>query len=246
MTWWDGPITALDVETTGVDPTEARIVTACVVIVNDGPTRSRAWLADPGIVIPDEATAIHGVTTERAQAEGQPMAEVLAEVLAALAETLGGPLVVFNARYDVTVLDRELRRHDRAVGVPFWRYVVDPFVIDKHLCRFRRGSRKLDAVCEYYGAKLDGAHDAAHDALAAARLAWCIGSRGEVVRRVRDEQDGRELAMLKYEWDDVRGDLARLHEAQIGWAREQAESLSEYFASKGEPQHVETAWPVIP
>jgi DNA polymerase-3 subunit epsilon len=42
--------------------------------------------------------------------------------------------------------------------------VVDPLVIDKWLDRYRKGSRKLEAICAHYGAVLDEAHDADFDA----------------------------------------------------------------------------------
>ena len=42
------------------------------------------WLADPGVEIPLQASAVHGITTERARAEGRPAAEVVAEIVAAL------------------------------------------------------------------------------------------------------------------------------------------------------------------
>ena len=38
------------------------------------------WLVNPGIDIPAEASAIHGITTERAQAEGMDPAEAAEEI----------------------------------------------------------------------------------------------------------------------------------------------------------------------
>ena len=104
-------------------------------------------------------------------------------------------------------------------------------------------------LCAHYGVALDGAHDAAFDALAAARLAYRIGQRGEIVRRVRNAADGRELARLKAEWERVRGDLDALHAAQVRWARDQAEGLRDYFLANGkraEAASVSTAWPLVP
>lgn len=247
MTWWDGRMAAFDVESTGVDVETDRIVTAAVVLVGGGiAPEPMSLLIDPGVEIPEQATAIHGITTERARADGLPARDALTGLRAVLEVVVdaGHPLVAMNARFDLTLLDRELRRHGLE-PLPFVR-VIDPFVIDKHLDRFRRGSRKLDALCAHYGARLDDAHEAGADALAAARLAWCIGKRGEVVRRVRGADEGRELARLRREWEAVRGNLALLHSAQVLWAREQAEGLAAYFAAKGEPQDVATDWPLVP
>lgn len=60
--WADDTIIAFDLETTGKNPEEARIVTATVLELNapTGPMRPMEWIADPGIPIPEEATEIHG------------------------------------------------------------------------------------------------------------------------------------------------------------------------------------------
>lgn len=249
--WWQGRMAALDVETSGVDVETDRIVVAAVVLVGGGIVPEHlALLSDvDGIEIPEAAAEIHGVTTERARADGRPARDVLAAIVCALAPAAraGYPLVAMNASFDLTILDRELRRHGLDPLPPM--RVVDPFVIDKHLDRFRRGSRKLDALCEHYGATLDEAHDAVSDAFAAARLAWCLGARGGVVRRVRGRRDAIELAALKREWEAVRGDLDLLHGAQKEWAHEQASSLRDYFVREGkhaEAASVSTAWPILP
>lgn len=247
--WWDGPLVGFDLETTSANPEEARIVTAAVAVCSRDGIDARTWLADPGVPIPEEAAKVHGITTERAQAEGRPAAEVVREVAELLAACATAPLVIFNARYDLTVLDREARRHGIGPLPLLFGHVIDPYVIDKWLDRFRKGSRKLDALCEHYRAALDGAHDAASDAIAAARLAWCIGARGQVVRNVWNADMGRERAALRREWESVRGDLVNLHDAQRRWAAEQAMGLAQHFRKQGkteEADDVRIDWPLIP
>jgi DNA polymerase III epsilon subunit-like protein len=221
----------LDFETTGVDPETARIVTACVVQVGGGlPTDAAEWLADPGVEIPAEATAVHGVSTERARAEGAPAAEVVESLVAALAQVVaaGVPIVAMNARYDLTVLDREARRYGvtpltDVVGDQL--RVLDPLVIDKAVDKYRRGKRTLTALCQHYEVPLDGAHDATQDAVAACR----------VMRR-----QARVYPAL------AEMDLAALHAAQVEWAAQQAASLQEYFRRKDPAAVVEPAWPLVP
>lgn len=250
---------AFDLETTATDPEEARIVSAAIAYCGGGePTHTETWLADPGVEIPEEAAEVHGITTERARAEGRPAAEVIAEVIEALAVACSRrlPIVIFNARYDLTVLDREARRHGIVplTERPIDLRVICPLTIDKWLDRYRKGSRKLEAICEAYGAVLDGAHDASFDAIAAARAAWVLGAKGQVVRKVWNAQMGREKAALVREWEHVRGDLDRLHEAQRRWAYEQAVGLADYFREQiakgeeaaGDPDEVRTEWPLVP
>ena len=223
--WADGPLCAFDTETTGVDVDTARVVTACVAVVNDGPVRAATWLADPGVDIPAEATAIHGITTAHARQHGRPAAEVVAEVEAALATAwaTGLPVVGFNICYDLTVLDRELRRHHGrplTVAGP----VVDPLVIDRHYDQYRRGPRKLDAMCAHYGVTQDGPHTAEGDAVAAARLAW------------KQARTYPELAAMS---------LEELAAAQAGWHRTWATEFRRYLIGQGRTDDLpDGAWPL--
>lgn len=232
MSWHTGRLAAFDTETTGVFPQSDRIVTAAVSVVGGGQDPvSHAWLLDPGVEIPVAATAVHGITTARARAEGQTPATAIDEIVTVLAEQLGHgiPLIAFNARFDLTCLDREARRHgvrplvDR-VG-PEGMIVVDPFVLDKQFDRFRKGKRTLTAVCAHYSVPLKDAHAANADALAAARVAWRLG---QAFPELRD------------------ADLRTLHGQQIGWAAEQAASLEKYFLSQGRSEHIEREWPIVP
>lgn len=251
--WWESRLVGLDTESTGVDIETDRIVSAAVVACGGGlVTESLTLLADPGVEIPAEASAVHGITNERARAEGLPAADVIAAVLIALESYLvdGRALCVMNSKFDLSLLDREARRYGL---VPLQErvelLVVDAMVLDRHVDRYRRGSRKLDALCAHYGAGLDDAHEAGSDALAACRLAYRIGQRGEIVRRVRNADDGREKAVLVKEWSRVRGDLPALHAAQVEWSRVQGEGLAAHFRREGKLQEadsVSTSWPLVP
>lgn len=226
-------LAAFDIETTGVDPQSDRIVTAAVSLVGDArPSESHNWLVDPGVEIPAGATAVHGITTDQARADGQDPAEAVDEITAVLADQLlrGVPVIAFNARFDLTCLDREARRHGvvplvERVGGPNGLLVVDPFVLDKQYDRYRRGKRTLGAVCEHYRVRLDAAHTANADAIAAARVAWRLGQAIEELRVT---------------------ELAVLHAQQIAWAAEQAASLEQYFREQGKDERVERDWPIVP
>ncbi|MFI8828566.1 3'-5' exonuclease [Streptomyces sp. NPDC053431] len=232
MAWHGEPLVGFDLETTGTDPLEARIVTASIVGVHGGRVvRQRDWLADPGIRIPAQASAIHGISTERAAAEGRPVREVADEI----AETLTGywaqgvPVVAYNASFDLTLLTAELRRHglpslEERLGGRGMGPVVDPYTIDRAVDRYRRGKRTLEAVCAEYGVELTAAHQAAADALAAVRVAIAIAERHASVAAL---------------------DPAALHERQIGWYREWAEDFQSFLRRKGDADAVvDPTWPV--
>ncbi|MFF8569470.1 exonuclease domain-containing protein [Streptomyces albidoflavus] len=232
MGWHRELLIGFDLETTGTDPREARIVTAAVIEVADGERRGhRTWLADPGIPIPAGATAVHGITDARAAAEGSPpdrVADAVAEALTGYWRA-GVPVVAYNAPFDLTLLAAELRRHrlpslaERLGGAPV-APVIDPLTVDRAVDRYRKGSRRLSAVCAEYGVALEEAHDAAADALAAARLARAIALRHPKVAALGP---------------------AALHERQITWAAERAADFQAYLRRKGEQGAVvDGGWPL--
>lgn len=231
MSWHTGRMCAFDTETTSPTPEVARIVTGCVALVGGGePSQIFNWMADPGVPIPEEAAKIHGISTERAQAEGAPAAEVVEQITAALAQAVaqGIPVVAMNARYDFTVLDREARRRGVTPLVDIVSdglRVIDPYILDKQADPYRKGKRTLTHLCEHYQVPLDGAHDAAADAMGAARVAW---RQGTLHARLRDMS------------------IDDLHAAQIEWAAEQAASLQEYKRRTTPNTRIEGAWPLIP
>ena len=84
MTFDASHMLAFDLETTSANPKEARIVTSALVRIDGRDVQKVEHLADPGIEIPQEATSVHGITTEKARAEGRPHDEVLDESVAAI------------------------------------------------------------------------------------------------------------------------------------------------------------------
>lgn len=229
--WHERILVSFDLETTGVNVETARIVTAAAVTIDPlaGSVDTREWLADPGIGIPAEATAVHGISTEMARADGRPAVEVVWEIAHAINTGYrnGATLIVYNAPYDLTLLTREMARHDvwpdgetTIIGP-----VVDPLCLDKHYDRYRKGSRKLVDVARHYGIVLSelDAHGAAADALAAARVAWKLARKYP------------QLGAMSHE---------ELHTNQVAWFREQQLGLAEHFARQGKHEPVNTEWPV--
>ncbi|MFL0578560.1 exonuclease domain-containing protein [Dietzia sp. 179-F 9C3 NHS] len=163
-----GRLFAFDLETTGPDPRTAHVVTSALIAIDGSHVVTRDWLADPGVEIPEGATAVHGITTAHAREHGRPHEQVVAETVEGIRAGWreGRILVVFNAAFDLTIL----RRWDPSFEV--LGPVVDPFVVDRAVDPYRKGKRTLEALCTHHGVRLEGAHEAAADAIAAARLAW--------------------------------------------------------------------------
>ncbi|MEU3223493.1 3'-5' exonuclease [Streptomyces sp. NPDC006976] len=232
--WFDGPLAAFDTETTGVDVEEDRIVSAALAVQDGagGPVRVTRWLVNPGVPVPPGATEIHGLTDGHLQRNGRWPAPAVDEMARALAEqsAAGRPLVVMNAPFDLTLLDRELKRHRASsLGTHLENTplcVLDPRVLDKQMDRYRKGRRTLTDLCELYGVELDGAHDAAADAVAALELVRAVGRRF-----------APRLERLT---------PAELHTLQAVWHAAQARGLQAWFIRSGTPETVDPAWPLRP
>lgn len=260
MSWHTNPMYALDTETTGVDIETDRVVSAAVIQVSRNGAKPKTWLADPGIEIPGGATAVHGITTDHARAHGAPAKDVIEDVLYHLGEavTAGVPVVGHNVVYDLSIIDREARRHlgcGLAGALPMDRLrVIDTSVLDKHVLPRRRrpsptqGPRQLITVAGVYSLGWDeaAAHGSEYDALMAARVAYRIG---QLVAMPRGQRPRFELGQYQ-QFDQLAGlDVDGLHDRQITWAREQAEGLRAYFLGRGEhdaARSVRTEWPLIP
>jgi DNA polymerase-3 subunit epsilon len=232
VSWHLGRLAGFDTETTGVDVEQDRIVTACIVEVGGKtPPLTANWLINPGVDIPEQASAVHGITTEKAKTEGQDAAEGIAELVAGLTQVVlaGTPLVIMNAPFDLTILDREARRYgvqplSAVIGDEL--RVVDPRVIDKRLDKYRPGKRTLTDLCRHYGVKLDGAHSADADAIATCRVAWRLGN---VFPRLAEMS------------------LPELHKTQAEWHAAWAADFQAHLRGKGETDAViDGSWPLRP
>jgi DNA polymerase-3 subunit epsilon len=259
MSWHKARLLAFDTETTGIDIETVRIVSAAAILVGGGAGReARNWLTDvDGVEIPEGATAVHGITTDHARAHGIPAKGAVEDIVTVLADcvTAGTAIVGHNVVYDISLLDREARRHlglglADAFDIGHMR-VVDTRILDQHVLPRRRrvsekqGARQLITLAQVYSLDWDeeAAHGSEYDALMAARIAYRIGSLVEMPRASRPEF---ELGRFQ-QFDQLAGmDIDALHTAQIGWARGQAEGLEQFFRQKDKNTVVERAWPLIP
>jgi DNA polymerase-3 subunit epsilon len=224
---WAKSLAVFDLETTGLDLVEARIVTACAVAIDEQGQVTGAnieWLADPGIEIPEAASNVHGVTTEIARARGRNSKEVVSEIL----ETLRGffragiPVVAYNAPYDFTILHYEaLRNGLEPLSDP--KPIIDPLVLDKFVDQYRSGKRTLQVAASVYGVELSDAHNATADAIAAGKVAQAIAQKHSA---------------------KLPADVFDLHDAQKVWSVQQDDSY-EIFRRKSSPDFtVVRGWPV--
>lgn len=119
-----------------------------------------------GFAIPAAATAIHGITTERAAADGVPVQDVLAALQADIAEHNVRTVVAHHANFDVNIVRSEAAR---AGNDALFRKLAQPM---KRFCTSKtNGYRKLAVLYEdLFGAPMTGCHDARADAEACCRI----------------------------------------------------------------------------
>lgn len=224
--WQTGLLGSYDCETTGTDPFHARLVSAAFVTSAGA---RHEFLVDPGVPIPEAATAVHGITNEHAREHGQAPQAALEQIAALLAGHLaaGAPLIVFNAPFDLTLLEAELERNGLTAlreRVPFLGPVVDPLVMDRKLDRYRKGSRTLESQCAHYGVQITNAHDACADAIAALEVARALADRYPEV---------------------AEATLPDLHARQAEWKEATDQDFAAYRAGRGEAFTPQPGWPVL-
>lgn len=226
-----------DTETSGVNVARDRILTcySAEYLPDMRVVQEHSWTIDPGIEVPEGAAAVHGMSTQWIRANGRKdpqnaVGEIFNDLMDAIGR--GVPIVAFNLRFDLTLLHYELLRHGWMNGVmPLLERGVfyDALVHDKGRDKFRKGGRKLQALCEHYGIEFDeaAAHDASYDVLKAAELSWKLLAKE------------RKLG------------VAELMPLLIEWKQEQDESLEAYFTRTGKKNEdgsaikIDRGWPLI-
>lgn len=150
------PIVFFDLETTGVNITQDRIVEISLIkVMPDGSTESKTRRINPEIPIPAQATAVHHITDE--DVKDEPTFRQIAKSLARLFE--GCDIAGFNSnRFDIPMLDEEFHR----AGIDF-NFDKARFV-DVQTIFHKREPRNLVAAYRYYCDKdLEQAHSASAD-----------------------------------------------------------------------------------
>lgn len=153
------PIVVFDLETTGVSITHDRIIEISILKVSpDGLQESKTRRINPGMPIPPESSAVHGITDE--DVKDCPRFEQVARSLYQWIE--GCDIVGFNSnRFDVPLLVEEFLR--AGVEVDFSRRRF----IDVQTIFHKMERRTLEAAYKFYCDKtLVGAHSAEADTMA--------------------------------------------------------------------------------
>ena len=150
------PIVFFDLETTGVNIAKDRIVEISILKIQpNGTKESKTWLVNPEMEIPEESSAIHGITNEKVVNE--PTFKELAEEVSTL--IAGCDLAGFNSnRFDIPLLAEEMLRAE----VDF--DMKNRVAVDVQVIFHKKEQRTLGAAYQFYCDKiLEDAHSAEAD-----------------------------------------------------------------------------------
>ncbi|MGO8999142.1 MAG: exonuclease domain-containing protein [Polyangiaceae bacterium] len=203
MAWHDIPIALIDVETTGRDASVDRVVEVGIVIARHGLVTSRYnWLLNPGVAIPAEVSAIHGIKDEDVK-DSPRFAAVAHEIAAALS---GCVPAAYNAAFDRAFIVGEFARAGDAVNEATAKSAppalrkdvewIDPLVWAREIQQGEK-SRALGEVAARLGVKLENAHRASDDAEAAALVLYSLAQSGKIPAAYGAlVQEQRRLALM--------------------------------------------------
>ncbi|MBM4184490.1 MAG: 3'-5' exonuclease [Gemmatimonadetes bacterium] len=182
------PLVFFDIETTGLDLKNDRIIElAFIKVTPQGDVLERTRRFNPGIPIPAEATAVHGIT-DADVADQVPFCRT-AKSLVDVFE--GCDLAGFNIRrFDLHMLVHEFRR----CAVEF--SLVGRRVLDMQTIFHREERRDLSAAAQFY---LGREHEEAHSALGDIRTAAAVlGAQLARYPQVPKDLDGLHDYCEKY------------------------------------------------
>jgi DNA polymerase III subunit epsilon len=169
----DLPCVAIDVEATGLDPNEDRVIEVACVVFGRGQVERHGWLINPGRPISEESRAVHNISDDDVR-DAPPFAQVADQILAVLAR--GVPLA-YNAEFDRAFLMAEFGRvAGERPDVPALRNGVDwldPLTWARELQQAEK-SKSLSVVAERLGIEAGQAHRAVDDAHTAGRVLYAF------------------------------------------------------------------------
>lgn len=150
------PLVFFDLETTGINIVKDRIVEISYVkVFPNGKEEVKTYLINPGMPIPPESTAIHGITDD--DVKDCPTFKSIAKQLAANIE--GCDLAGYNSnRFDIPLLTEEFLRVGVDIDLNRRKF------IDVQTIFHKKEQRTLAAAYKFYCDKdLDNAHSAEAD-----------------------------------------------------------------------------------
>jgi DNA polymerase III subunit epsilon len=217
----DRPLAVFDIESTGINPRTDRIIELSVVklMPPKGAHQLHTFLLNPGIPIPPESSAIHGI--KDSDVADKPLFKTLAPDLYRLLEgcDFGGYNII---RFDIPMLIEEFVRASINFNMAGRR------IVDAQRIFHKREPRDLKAALDFYCGELflEG-HRAEADALATVRVLEGQFSKYPDLPRTLDELD-KYCDLRDPSWADRDGKLRwQNREIAINFGKNKGKLISE-------------------
>lgn len=201
------PLAIFDLETTGVNVTQDRIVEIAIIKLHpDGTEEEYYKRVNPGIPIPAESTTFHGITDEIVAAEAR-FEELADEVAAFIGDA---DLAGFNSnKFDIPVLAEEFMRAGHSFDIKARKF------IDVQNIFHKMEQRTLAAANLFYcREEMENAHNAMYDTRVTLNV-----FRAQMERYQQLADNVENLAEFSragnLEWHDFAGRLAKNEKGQV-------------------------------
>ena len=212
------PLVVFDIESTGISPRKDRIIElAAVKVYPDGSEEEKCWLLNPTVHIPEETTAIHGISDEDVK-DCPTFLEKSKEIFTFFD---GCDLSGFNAdRFDIPCLEEEFARCAMNFAAGRRKHV------DVQRIYHRKEPRDLSAAVQFYcNRSHDGAHGAEADTRATLEVLKAQLAKYEDLPKTVDALD--EFLVPHDPLNADRGGLFRWKDGEwtINFGKKRGESL---------------------
>ncbi len=153
---------ALDVETTGLNPAEDRIIEIGMARVIDGVIVAEySTLVNPQAFLSERITSLTGITDE--MLKGKP---VIKDIIADIMEFIGDlPILGHNVVFDYGFIKKAAINN----GIKFERKGIDTLKLSRRLLP-EVPKKSLPFLCEHFGIDAGNSHRALDDAISAIKL----------------------------------------------------------------------------
>ena len=238
--WTELPLAVIDVETTGLEPADDRIIEIGIVHFEDAEVREvYGQLVDPECELPERVTEITGIT--QTDLEGQPTFDEIADEVES--RLTGEGIVAYNLDFDRSFVEAELER--AGYGWPDDSPTFDPLVFAREFFKDER-RKNLGTIADKLDIPLEEAHRATHDAEVAGHVLYAFADRLP--------KDLDDLMVLQAQWEQAqaqqranwRDEEADPSESLVSGFGDQAAGLGPAYVYGDEPDPLRALYKSVP
>ena len=225
-----------DVETTGTDPQNDKMIEIAAIKYKDGEIFSQfSHLIDPGRKISEEISIITGIKNE--DIKGKPdIDEILPEFIEFVSDL---PLVGHNIDFDLGFLKAAIEDHDRILLLGSSRF-YDTLLLSQIFFPVEVSNHRLSTLTEYFGFSSENMHRAYNDSAATGYLFLQIIERAlesseDVIRKLTEVSGKSDLKYVKEFFNSAANYFLKTAFGRKIKTKERSYSISNILHALSEP-----------